>query len=264
MDGRSTQEFITATGMRFGDESLLQRAFVHRSYVNEYLMDEDEDQAPADNERLEFLGDSVLGMIVSEMLFTRYPDRQEGDLTTLRAALVRRETLARFAVRLKLGEFLMLGNGEEESGGRSRPATLCATYEAVLGALYVDQGLDAVRAFVRPVLEAELVKIERSALDKDPKSRIQEWVQSTFGRTPRYKTTASLGPDHDKLFTIQVSAGGVACGVGRGRSKQEAAQLAAAHALHRLGQPAPEYVPDPELEALWPLSGPAELTAKEE
>jgi len=250
---------MTATGMRFGNPSLLERAFVHRSYVNEYLTDGEEDPTPADNERLEFLGDSVLGMIVSEMLFTRFPFRQEGDLTTLRAALVRRETLARFAVALSLGDFLMLGNGEEESGGRSRPATLCATYEALLGALYVDQGLEAVRAFVIPMVEAELVKIEHSALEKDPKSRIQEWVQDTFGRTPRYKTVASEGPDHDKLFTIQVSAGGIACGVGRGRSKQEAAQLAAAHALHRLGLPTPEYVPDPELEALWPLPDVAEL-----
>ncbi|MBP7960968.1 MAG: ribonuclease III [Caldilineaceae bacterium] len=253
MDGRSTQEFLAAIGMRFGNVSLLERAFVHRSYVNEYLVEGVDDQAPADNERLEFLGDSVLSMLVSELLFTRYPNRQEGDLTTLRAALVRRETLARFAVKLNLGEFLMLGNGEEESGGRSRPATLCATYEAVLGAIYVDQGLEAVRAFVIPVVETELAQIERSALEKDPKSRVQEWVQSTFGRTPRYKTVASIGPDHDKLFTIQVSAGGIACGVGRGRSKQEAAQLAAAHALHRLGQLTPEYLPDPELEALWPM-----------
>ena len=259
MDGRPTHEFLAATGMRFGEPSLLDRAFVHRSYVNEYLLEEETDHAPADNERLEFLGDSVLGMIVSEMLFTRYPNRQEGDLTTLRAALVRRETLARFAIKLNLGDFLMLGNGEEDSGGRSRPATLCATYEAMLGALYVDQGFDAVRAFVRPVLEAELTLIERSALEKDPKSRIQEWVQSTFGRTPRYKTVESLGPDHDKMFTIQVSAGGIACGVGRGRSKQEAAQLAAAHALHRLGQLPPEYVPDPELEALWPMPDVAEF-----
>ncbi len=253
MDGRSIQEFLAATGMRFGDVSLLERAFVHRSYVNEYLLEGMEDQAPADNERLEFLGDSVLSMIVSELLFTRYPNRQEGDLTTLRAALVRRETLARFATKLDLGDFLMLGNGEEESGGRTRPATLCATYEAVLGALYVDQGLEAVRAFVTPVVEAELLQIERSALEKDPKSRIQEWVQDTFGRTPRYKTVASEGPDHDKLFTIQVSAGGIACGVGQGRSKQEAAQLAAAHALFRLGQDAPEHLPNPELEAKWPL-----------
>ncbi len=253
MDGRSIEKFMAATGMRFGDASLLERAFVHRSYVNEYLVEGVEDQAPADNERLEFLGDSVLSMIVSDFLFTRFPNRQEGDLTTLRAALVRRETLARFAIKLDLGEFLMLGNGEEESGGRSRPATLCATYEALLGALYVDQGLEAVRTFVLPVVEAELVQIERSALEKDPKSRIQEWVQDTFGRTPRYKTVASTGPDHDKLFTIQVSAGGIACGVGQGRSKQEAAQLAAAHALHRLGQLPPEYVPDPELEALWPM-----------
>ena len=252
MQGRPVHELETQIGIAFGEKDLLERAFVHRSYLNEV----DEGVEIADNERLEFLGDSVLGFVVSEMLFERFPDRQEGDLTTLRAALVRRETLARFAEQLALGDFLMLGHGEEESGGRTRPATLCATFEALLGAIYVDQGVDAVRGFALPMIGLELDKVERQALEKDAKSRLQEWVQDTFGRTPRYKTVASDGPDHDKTFTIQVSLGGVACGVGQGRSKQEAAQLAAAHALHRLGQSAPEYVSNPDLERLWPLPDP--------
>lgn len=249
MDGRPIHELEKQIAVDFTRKELLQRAFVHRSYLNEV----EEGVELADNERLEFLGDSVLSLIVSEMLFARFPDRQEGELTTLRAALVRRETLARFAQRLALGEFLMLGHGEEESGGRTRPATLCATFEALLGAIYIDQGVDAVRAFAMPMLRTELDKVHRQALEKDAKSRLQEWAQSTFGRTPRYKTIASDGPDHDKTFTIQVSLDKIPCGVGQGRSKQEAAQLAAAHALARMDQDAPEYVPNPDLEVLWPL-----------
>lgn len=257
MDGRPIHELESQLGLDFERKDLLARAFVHRSYLNEV----EEGTELSDNERLEFLGDSVLSLVVSEMLFERFPDRQEGDLTTLRAALVRRETLARFAEQLDLGEFLMLGHGEEESGGRTRPATLCATFEALIGAIYVEWGVDAVRAFALPMIQAELDKVQRQALEKDAKSRLQEWAQSTFGRTPRYRTVASDGPDHDKLFTIQVSLDKTPCGVGQGRSKQEAAQLSAAHALLRMGQDAPEYVPNPDLEDRWPLPDFAERDA---
>ena len=247
---RPLREFEAILDFTFGDPSLLQRAFVHRSYLNEA----GDDFPIPDNERLEFLGDAVLGFVASELLFLRYPERQEGELTNLRAALVRRETLARFARQLGLGDFLFLGHGEEDGGGRTRPATLCATFEAVIGAIYLDQGLERVRMFLEPRLEAEVERVAPRALAKDPKSRLQEWIQREMGVTPRYKTVLTEGPDHARTFTVQVTADKVPYGVGRGRSKQEAAQSAAAMALHRFGQPAPEYTPDPQLEAAFPVN----------
>ncbi len=249
MNARPIEELESILNLHFNDKRLLQQAFVHRSYLNEA----EPDFPLRDNERLEFLGDAVLGFVASELLYNRYTDKQEGELTNLRAALVRRETLARFARQFHLGDFLLLGHGEEESGGRTRPATLCATFEALVGAIYLDLGLDTVREFLVPILMAELERVEEKALAKDPKSRLQEWAQSAVGKTPRYKTVAATGPDHAREFTMQVSIDRVPYGVGRGRSKQEAAQAAAAMALHRLGLPAPEYEPDQELESQWPL-----------
>ena len=195
----------------------------------------------------------MLGFVASELLYKLFPNYREGELTNLRAALVRRETLARFARELNLGDYLLLGHGEEESGGRTRPATLCATFEAVVGAIYMDRGLEVVREFLEPMLREEVNRVANWALAKDPKSRLQEWVQSEMGVTPRYKTISSEGPDHARVFTVQVTAGKQPFGVGRGRSKQEAAQSAAAMALHRLGQPVPEYQMDEALEAEFPL-----------
>ncbi|MCB0113496.1 MAG: ribonuclease III [Caldilineaceae bacterium] len=246
---RDVAEFEAIAGLNFNDKRYLQRAFVHRSFMNET----EETNGLADNERLEFLGDAVLGFVTSEMLYRRFPNLREGELTNLRAALVRRETLARFATELEMGDFLLLGHGEEDSGGRTRPATLCATFEAIIGAIYIDGGLLAVRDFLTPRLEDELERVAVVALAKDPKSRLQEWIQSELGVTPRYKTVHTLGPDHARVFTVQVTADKHPYGIGRGRSKQEAAQSAAAMALYRLGRPAPEYSPDAELEAAHPL-----------
>lgn len=245
---RPVTNFQRSLDFTFDNISLLERAFVHRSYLNEA----GEESGLRDNERLEFLGDSVLGFVTSELLFARYPDRLEGELTNLRAALVRRETLARFATELALGDYLLLGRGEEDSGGRTRPATLCATFEALIGAIYLDQGLEQVRSFLEPRLLTEVERVAPRALAKDPKSRLQEWVQSEMGVTPRYKTVRTEGPDHARVFTVQVTADKTPYGVGQGRSKQEAAQSAAAMALHHFGLPAPEYAPDSELEAAFP------------
>jgi ribonuclease-3 len=231
--------------VKFTDLALLQWAFIHRSYLNEVI----EESALADNERLEFLGDSVLGFVMSEYLYTTYPDYQEGPLTNLRAALVRRETLAKLAIHWSLGDYLWLGNGEEESDGRQRPATLCAVFEALIGAIYLDQGIEAVRTFVLPLMKAELTETAQTALGKDAKSRMQEYGQRTFNVTPRYREAESSGPDHDRTFVMTVMIAGKVYGVGQGRSKGEATQAAAAMGLHRLGQRAPEYVPDPELMA---------------
>lgn len=233
----------------FNDPRLLQRAFIHRSYLNEITEVHDLE----DNERLEFLGDSIISFIVSEDLFTRYPGYSEGPLTNLRAALVRRETLSRLAEQLQLGQYLWLGHGEEESRGRERPATLCALFEALVGAIYVDQGVDSVRAFLLPLMHQELSRVAGNALEKDPKSRLQEWVQSNKNLTPRYREIEKFGPDHAKTFVMQVTIGGEMYGVAQGRSKQDATQAAAAMALHKLGLAAPEYTPDPELAARFGL-----------
>lgn len=223
--------------VEFDNVELLQRAFIHRSYINEIV----EESPLADNERLEFLGDSVLGFVMSEYLYARYPTFQEGPLTNLRAALVRRETLAKLANQWSLGDYLWLGNGEEESDGRQRPATLCAVFEALIGAIFLDQGVDAVRSFVLPLMKTELKLSAEAALGKDAKSRMQEYAQRTFNLTPRYREVESSGPDHDRTFIMTVTIGGKVYGVGQGRSKGEATQTAAAMGLYRLGQHAPEY-----------------------
>ncbi|RIK37749.1 MAG: ribonuclease III [Chloroflexi bacterium] len=242
-------DFERDQGISFKDKTLLQLAFVHRSFVNE----SGSDGATEDNERLEFLGDQVLGYVVSEELYRRYPQYQEGQLTSIRSALVRRETLARHAQTLGLGNYLLLGHGEEESGGRTRTATLCAVFEAVVGAIYLDQGTDAVRNFVLPLMRDELERVEHSALEKDAKSRLQEYVQSNLNVTPRYRMVEASGPDHNKTFVMKVMIADKIYGVGSGHSKQEATQQAAAMALDRLDQYAPEYKPNPPLEERYGL-----------
>jgi ribonuclease-3 len=247
-------EFERAQGITFEDKQLLQRAFVHRSYVNE----RGGADGCEDNERLEFLGDMVLGYVVSEYLYRRYPDYQEGKLTSIRSALVRRETLARLAQMLGLGDYLLLGHGEEESGGRQRTATLCAVFEAVVGAIYLDRGTEGVRGFVLPLMHQELERVEHAALEKDAKSRLQEYVQSNIGVTPRYRMVESSGPDHNKTFVMKVMVSDKIHGVGEGHSKQEATQQAAAMGLQSLGQYAPEYKPNPDLENRFGLDPTAE------
>ena len=249
------QRFRKSTNIVFYDVSLLDQAFVHRSYVNELP----EGESMHDNERLEFLGDAVLGFITSELLYARFPDEQEGVLTRLRSYLVRRHTLSRVAKSLHFGEYLRLGRGEEESGGRERPATLCATFEAVLGAIFLDQGIDAAREFVIKVLGPELEMVQAYSTFKDPKSRFQEYIQDLYDKTPRYRTEATNGPDHNKEFIQKVYVDGKAVGLGRGRNKQDAEQAAAAMALMRLEQPAPEYDEDDELEMADDLVTSAEL-----
>jgi ribonuclease-3 len=247
MTQRDPAAFEYQHGLNFNNKELLKTAFVHSSYVNELSETEQED-----NERLEFLGDSILSFVVSEWLFTRYPNAREGELTAMRAALVKRDALARFARRLNLGDFLFLGHGEEESGGRKRAATLCATFEAVIGAIYLDLGLETVRNFLLPIVQADLDRDTLETLNKDPKSRLQEWSQSNFGILPKYRLVDHSGPDHAKTFMFQVTIRDKRWGVGAGASKQEASLAAAAMALHRLGLTAPEYVPNPELEERFP------------
>jgi ribonuclease-3 len=216
-------------GLAFVDKSLLQRALIHRSYLNEHP-----DFPLEDNERLEFLGDAVLDFVTGEYLYNRFPELREGSLTSLRSALVRREALADFASQLALGEYLLMGHGEAESGGRSRPANLCAAFEALVGALYLDQGLDVVCSFLEPLVEPEVARTLEENSDKDAKSLLQELVQGRIQRTPRYVTVGESGPDHAKQFTIEVTIGRKAYAQGTGRNKQQAAQDAARQALERI------------------------------
>lgn len=242
-------------GIHFRDLSLLERAFIHRSFLNELL---DDNAALVDNERLEFLGDTVLGYLVSERLYHLFPDQQEGDLTNLRSALVRRETLARLATDLHLGTYLKLGHGEEESGGRTRPATLCAVFEALIGAIYLDLGTEPVKNVIFRLLDKDIKRLQATTHTKDPKSRLQEHIQAHEGMTPRYRVAEAIGPDHAKHFIMTVQVNGRPRGVGEGRSKQEAAQQAAALALLLAGMDADEYTPNPELERRYGFDLPAE------
>jgi ribonuclease-3 len=222
----SLAQFGSDAGLSFRDNSLLRTALTHRSFLNEHPELDWED-----NERLEYLGDAVLDFLLADYLFRKLPTASEGELTAMRAALVRRETLARFAAELGVGFALLLGYGEAETGGRERPATLCAAYEALVGALYLDRGLGAVCEFVMPRVEQEFGYARAQSTGKDPKSRLQELVQGSIGLTPRYRTVSAEGPDHAKVFTVQVSVGETICGEGRGSNKQAAAQRAAADAL---------------------------------
>ena len=213
-------------GIQFKDESLLQQALVHRSYLNEN---------PAlhlvSNERLEFLGDAVLGFVVADELYSRFPDFSEGELTKLRAALVRGETLSRIASSLQLGDYLYLGRGEEESGGRSRPRNLSCTLEAVIGAVFLDQGFDIARSFILKLLDSEFEGVVEDKFTDDYKSRLQQIIQSERKITPVYRTVEEVGPDHAKVFTVEVLAGDTVLGRGSGRSKRAAEMDAAREAL---------------------------------
>ncbi len=222
-------ELESTLGFVFEDKSLLQRALTHRSYLNENA------HLPwLDNERLEFLGDSILGFVVAEYLYHRFPEMKEGDLTSLRAALVRGQTLAEYAEELSLGPHLLISRGEEAAHGRSRPALLAATFEAVIGALYLDRGLEAVRSLILRVVEPKTLSIIQERLDRNAKSLLQELSQGRMKVTPVYRTVSTSGPDHAREFTVQVLLGDRVYGVGHGRNKQTAEQEAARTAIAAL------------------------------
>lgn len=220
---------MSALRVQFKDPDLLLSALTHRSYVHEHYQ-----TSLQPNERLEFLGDSVLNFLTAQFLYQTFPQRGEGELTAMRASLVRTGMLARFARQLELGSFLKLGKGEEHSGGRERDNLLADAFEAVIAAIYLDQGMEAADRFLLPYLESEAARIVVHGLQLDDKSRLQERVQSERNQTPRYRTVSAEGPDHNRVFTIEVQAGGDRLGVGVGNSKQAAAQAAARAALEYL------------------------------
>jgi len=218
-------------GVTFRDLSLLEQALVHRSYLNE-----DSDFPLSSNERLEFLGDSLLGLVIAEKLYTEFPELSEGEMTKLRAALVRGETLARLASSLGLGDYLYLGRGEEASGGRARQSILAGALEAVVGAVLVDRGFARAKKFVLRRFDGEIGRAVRDEemVVYDHKSRLQEFTQAQHQVTPVYRTIKEEGPDHAKEFTVEVIVSGSVIGVGRGKSKRIAEMEAAKTALEGL------------------------------
>lgn len=224
----SARDLMKDLGIEFDSTLLLNRALTHRSYLNEHP------EAIEDNERLEFLGDAVLDFLVGSWLYNHFPEMAEGELTRLRSALVRTEQLAVFAQEIRLGDVMRLGRGEDDGGGRFRPALLCGTFEALVGAVYLDRGLEAVRDFIEPMLEEATYEILASHSDRDPKSRLQEWVQSRGYGPPVYRTIASSGPEHAKSFEVEVLINGQPHARGTGNSKQSAAKDAASKALKSL------------------------------
>jgi ribonuclease-3 len=212
--------------LKFKQPDLLRQALVHTSYLNE-----NPGIGIGSNERLEFLGDAALGIVVAHELYAAYPDVDEGKLTELRAHLVRRDTLARAAARFDLGDYLQLGRGEDAAGGRRRPTNLARAYEALVGAIFIDGGIVRVRSFVRRSLKPEFDGLRQTGMPYDPKSRLQELIQSRWQTTPSYKLLKTEGPDHARRFTVQVLVSGRSLGTGEGRSKQMAEKEAAQQAL---------------------------------
>jgi ribonuclease III len=216
-------------GIRFSDPAILDLALIHSSYINEKP-----GLAPISNERLEFLGDAVLGLVIAERLYEGYPEAAEGELTRLRSALVRRETLAQMARLINLGDYLHLGIGEEAGGGRDKPVNLAGALESVIAAIYLDQGLEISRTFILKLFGPEIDKQARQGAGTDYKSRLQETIQARHQLTPIYQLVGAVGPDHDREFTIEVRVGNTVLGRGTGKSKKAAEMEAARAALEDL------------------------------
>lgn len=221
-------EFVQQLGVRPLPSGLLDQALTHASYLNE------SDASASSNERLEFLGDALLGMVVAHELFRRYPASGEGDLTRMRADIVRGSTLARVAVRLNLGEHMILGRGEEAAGGRTRDRNLAGVLEALVGAVYTAHGYRVTRSFILRLLAPEFRQLEREGARIDSKSSLQHLVQARWHEPPDYVTVDEATGGPERRFTIEVRAAGISLGRGEGSSKREAQQEAARVAIARL------------------------------
>ena len=218
-------------GYQFHDPALLEEALRHSSYANEHRGDN-----VFSNERLEFLGDSVLGFVTAEYLFAKHPTAPEGELTRIRALLVCEDSLHEVAQRLKLGEYLKLGHGEESCGGRTRPSILADATEAVFAAVYLDGGIRAASELIHRVLLDKEREETAEAKRRDYKTKLQELVQRTPNQVLTYRLIGEQGPDHDKVFSFAVLLNDTVVGTGEGRSKKEAEQMAAKDALERMNR----------------------------
>lgn len=222
----SLEKLQTRIGVSFADSAHLLTAITHRSYLNEHR------EATQDhNERYEFLGDAVLELAVTDFLFKKYPDRPEGELTAIRAALVNTTSLSDASTNLGVNDFLLLSRGEERDTGRARQYILANAFESIIGAIYLDQGYASAVDFVARNLFGKTDAIVEKQLWRDSKSRFQELSQEHMSVTPRYETLGQSGPDHDRVFTVGVFLGSEKVAEGKGRSKQEAEQLAAEAAI---------------------------------
>ena len=220
-------------GYRFKDRGLLEHALTHRSRVHE-----DASGGVFDNESLEFLGDSILGFVIADMLFREFPQHNEGQKSKLRASIVSASSLARLGEKIQLGTFLILGRGEEKTGGRRKHALIADSYEALIAAIYLDGGIEPVRAFIERQFEDLIAEARRSgageAFTEDYKSALQEWLQSHDRGLPVYRLVAEIGPAHRRRFEVEVLVGGEPLARAEGRSKKEAAQAAARRTLERM------------------------------
>ena len=217
-------EFEEKIGYSFKDKALLELALTHSSYANE-------NKLKKNNERFEFLGDSVLGFVTAEYLFTEFKNRPEGEMTKLRAAVVCEKSLFKFAEQINLGKYILLGRGEDSTGGRNRPSVVSDAFEAVVAAIYLDGGMESAKPYILGFIK-EAVKRETSF--KDNKSLLQEYIQRVKGNTLAYEEVGEEGPDHDKTFVFRVKLNGEVIGEGKGRSKKEAEQNAAGIALEKI------------------------------
>lgn len=218
--------FETKIGVGFKDKRLLETAFTHRSYLNE-----NRGNGREHNERLEFLGDAVLELVVTEFLYKKYPEKPEGELTSFRAALVNTQSISDAGTKLGMNDFLLLSRGEAKDTGRARQIILANAFEAVIGAIYLDQGYDAAYAFIEAQLFHKTDEVVEKRLWQDSKSRLQEVAQDKLGVTPTYELMDQSGPDHARSFTVAVFLGREKVALGEGKSKQEAEQDAAGKAL---------------------------------
>jgi len=223
------KDFERHIGVKFKKRRLLRQALTHRSFINENL-----DKGFEDNERLEFLGDAVLDFLTAEMLYSRFPDMSEGVMTRLRSALVRTESLAKLAIDCRVGEVIYMGKGEDRTGGRERTIILCSTFEALVGAIYLDRGLNAVKTFVIPKLTVLQDEVWDEAIHKDVRSQFQEWSQAMLNITPQYETVTTTGPDHKKEFQVELLLQDDVVATGLGKTKQLASHDAARQALQRV------------------------------
>ena len=224
------EKFEEKAGVTFKDKNLLKQAFTHRSYINE-----NRNLKLEHNERLEFLGDAVLELVITDYLYGRLKDSNEGELTSLRSALVNADTCSQVAQKLNANEFLLLSRGESKDTGRARQYILANTLEAVIGAIYIDQGLESAKSFILTHIAPIVEEVLKNGVWIDAKSLLQEKIQEHVGVTPVYKTIRESGPDHDKHFVVSVLAGKEVYGEGEGKSKQDAEQDAAQNALEAKG-----------------------------
>ncbi|MDO9545126.1 MAG: ribonuclease III [Pelolinea sp.] len=224
-DQENPQELMHRLGVPFKDVHLLARALTHRSYLNEHP------EVLEDNERLEFLGDAVLDFLVGEWLYNRFPEMEEGDLTQMRSAFVQTNQLAEFAKEICIERSIRLGRGEMKSGGMLRNTLLCDVFEAFIGAMLLDQGIEKVKDFIYPLLEGSVNEIIEQHKNEDPKSLLQEWAQAHGYHPPKYHTIGVSGPDHAKIFEVETKVNDKVVGIGKAKSKQSAEKMAARTAL---------------------------------